>query len=47
VPSAKQIRKFIRDTITILFEFRALVGELVFTVAALYGFYRMLLAITQ
>jgi hypothetical protein len=42
MPTAKQSRRFIRDTIAILFECRILAGELVFTVAAFYGLYHAL-----
>jgi hypothetical protein len=41
VPTAKQVCKFIRDAIAILFECRILAGELVFTAAAFYGLYQV------
>jgi hypothetical protein len=47
MPTRKQACKFIRDLVAILFEFRILVRELVFTVAELYGLYCMFRLLTQ
>ena len=47
MPTAKQIRKFIRDTIAILVECLILARELVFTAAAFYGLYHALWLLIQ
>lgn len=42
-----QISRFIRDAVAILIQFRVLVAELIFTAAALYGFYQMFRVLTH